>query len=108
MEKLSFEDFKKLELKIGKIITVDPVENSNKLLKLIVDFGVEKRQILAGIAEFYKPANLKNKKFIFITNLETRKMLGLESQGMILCADVDGRAVCLSPIEDVPSGTIIH
>lgn len=108
MDKISFEDFQKLELKVGKVITCEPIPDSSKLLKLKVDFGTEHRQILSGIAEFYKPEELLGKNFVFVTNLEPRKMMGLESQGMILCADVAGRAVCLSPIDEVPAGTAIH
>ena len=78
------------------------------MLKLKVDLGTEHRQILAGIAQFYKPEELEGKDFVFVINLEMRKMMGLESQGMILCADVAGRAVCLTPREPVPAGTKIH
>ncbi|MDP2671002.1 MAG: methionine--tRNA ligase subunit beta [bacterium] len=108
MSEISFEEFQKLDLKVGKVISAEPIEGSSKLLKLKVDFGLENRQILSGIAEFYKPEELINKNFVFITNLESRKMMGLQSQGMILCADVAGRAVCLSPVDNVPAGTPIH
>ena len=108
MDKISFEDFQKIELKIGKILTCVPVENSEKLLKLEVDFGEEKRQIISGIAQFYKPEDLTGKEFVFATNLEPRKIMGLESQGMILAADAEGKAVCLSPNQEVAPGTKIR
>lgn len=108
MEKVSFEDFKKLELKIGKIVTVEKVEKSNKLLKLEVDFGDEKRQIVSGIAKDYSTEDLINKSFVFIVNLESRQIMGLESQGMILAADSDDHAVLLEPNHEVNPGTPIR
>ena len=108
MGKITFEDFQKVELKIGKVLTCVPVENSDKLLKLGVDFGSEKRQIISGIAQFYDPKDVTNKEFVFVTNLETRKIMGLESQGMILAADAEGEAICLSPNKEVDPGTKIR
>lgn len=97
MENISFEDFKKVDIRIGKIISAQRIENSNKLLKLLVDFGSisqvlpdgkisevkEQRQILAGIAKFYEPENLVGKLCPFVFNLEPKKLGNLESQGMI-------------------------
>lgn len=108
MENISFEDFKKLEIQIGKIEYVERVEKSDKLLKLTVDFGGEKRQIISGIAKDYSAEELENKSFVFIKNLEPRKIFGLESQGMILAADKDGQAILLTPEKDVLSGTPIR
>lgn len=108
MSEISFDEFSKTELKVGKVISAEPIEGSSKLLKLKVDFGLENRQILSGVAEWYKPEDLVNKNFVFVTNLLSRKMMGMESQGMILCADFGGKAVCLSPVTDVPAGTVIH
>lgn len=108
MENISFDDFQKLDLRVGKIISVEKIEHSDKLLKLQVDFGEEKRQILAGIGKFYTPDEIQGKNFTFITNLEPRKTLGIESQGMMLCADSDGKPVCLTPSNDVPAGTKIR
>lgn len=105
---ISFEDFKKLEIRIGKIISAEKVENSNKLLKLKVDFGQETRQILAGIAKFYEPENLVGKECPFVFNLEPKMMGELESQGMILCAsDEICQPVLLYPDKEVPPGNII-
>ncbi len=108
MSEVSFEDFQKIDLKVGKVISAEAVAGSSKLLKLKVDFGLEVRQIISGIAQFYQPEELVNRNFVFVTNLESRKMMGMESQGMILCADLDGKAVCLSPVSEVPAGTKIH
>ena len=106
METISFEDFKKLEIRIGKITVAEKIENSEKLLKLMVDFGVEKRQILAGIAKYYAPEALVGKECPFVFNLATKVIGGNESQGMILCAD-DGQPVLLHPDKEILPGSII-
>jgi methionyl-tRNA synthetase len=103
-----YEDFAKLELKIGKVIQVEDIPGSNKLLKLTVDFGDEKRIIVAGIKQQYKPEDLLNKKFVFVTNLQRRKIMGIESQGMILAAEDNGTIALLQPIKDVKEGSKIR
>lgn len=104
---INFEDFKKLDIRIGKILTAEKIENSDKLLKLEVDFGEEKRQIVSGIAEFFTPESLIAKEAPFVINLEPRVLRGVESAGMILAASVDGKAVLLHPGEEVPPGSIV-
>lgn len=105
---MTFADFAKLELRIGKIVSAEGVTDSEKLLKLKVDFGEESRQVISGIAKFYKSEELLGKDFVFVTNLESRTIMGLESEAMILAADVDGEAVCLVPNKEVPPGTKIR
>jgi len=107
METISFDDFKKLEIKIGKILGAEKVEESNKLLKLEVDFGEEKRQIIAGIAQFYAPEALVGKECPFAYNLAPRVLKGLESQGMILCPSNESAPVLLHPDKDIPPGSPI-
>ena len=108
---ISFDDFKKVEIKIGKIISAERIENSNKLLKLQVDFGEASlptgRQVLAGIAKYYEPESLVGKLCPFVFNLEPKKMGELESQGMILAADSENGPVLMNPDKDVPPGSII-
>lgn len=105
---VAIDDFAKLEFKVGKVMSADPVEGSEKLLKLMVDLGEEEpRQILSGIAKWYTPEDLVNKSFIFIANLEPRVMMGLESQGMILAADGDDMPVPLIPLSEVAPGSKI-
>src|SRR3989344_5168577 len=99
MEQISFEEFKKLDIRVGKILSADNMIGSEKLLKLYVDVGSEKRQIIAGIAKVYDPDELIGKSFVVLVNLEPRKLMGFESQGMILCADTDEGPVCLVPIK---------
>ena len=108
MEIVSFEDFKKIDIRIGKIISAERVEGSDKLLKLVVDFGADSRQILAGIAQFYAPEALVGMECPFAYNLAPRTMKGLESQGMLMCpSDEVGGPVLLHPDKQVPPGTII-
>ena len=107
MEQISFEEFKKLDIRVGKILSADNMIGSEKLLKLYVDVGSEKRQIIAGIAKVYDPDELIGKSFVVLVNLEPRKLMGFESQGMILCADAGEGPVCLAPIKEVPPGTKI-
>lgn len=103
----TIDDFKKLDLRVGKIISAERVENSDKLLKLEVDIGDERRQIIAGIGKQYGPEDLINQEIVIVANLEPRELMGLESNGMILCADVDGVPVLLQPQKEVPPGTKI-
>jgi methionine--tRNA ligase beta chain len=107
MDKIIFDDFKKLDIRIGKVISAEKIENSDKLLKLQVDFGEQKLQIVSGIAEFYTPDSLVGKEFPFVINLEPRILWGVESQGMIMAASSDGKAVLLCPDREVLPGTIV-
>lgn len=105
MKMVSFEDFKKLDLRIGKVIAAEKVEESEKLLKLQVDFGDMQRQLVAGLGEYYAPEELANRKIVVVTNLEPKTFLGLESQGMLLAADTPEGPVLLMPDETrLPSG----
>jgi len=102
-----YEDFAKLELRIGKIIQVEEIPGSNKLLKLTVDFGNEKRVAVVGIKQQYKQEDLLNKKFAFVTNLQRKKIMGVESECMILVAEDNGIIALLQPIKDVKEGSKI-
>src|SRR3989344_7996012 len=104
---ITIEDLKKIEVRIGKIINAEKVENADRLLKLEVDFGEFKRQIVSGIAEFYNPSDLIGKECPFIVNLEPRTFRGIESQGMLLAVGVDNKAVLLHPDKEVPEGSSI-
>lgn len=104
---ITFEEFKKVEIKIGKITKAEKVENADKLLKLQVDFGDFQRQIISAIAEHYQPSDLEGKKLPFIINLEYRKFRGEESQGMLMAMDTQEKPVLLVPLEDVKEGTLV-
>lgn len=102
---ISIDDFAKVELKVGEILECEPIEGSEKLFKLQVDFGEEKRQVLSGIAKWYKSEDLIGKQVVFVTNLEPRQMMGLESQGMILATSTEDDVVLISPSKKVPNGS---
>ena len=93
---VSFEDFQKLDLRVGRIVTVEPVPKANKLLKLTVDLGQEQRTVVAGIAANYSPEALVGKSIILVANLAPRTLRGVESQGMVLAAESDGQIVLAS------------
>ncbi|PID83540.1 methionine--tRNA ligase subunit beta [Candidatus Campbellbacteria bacterium] len=105
-DKITFDDFAKVEIKLGEIEEAEKVEKSDKLLKLKVSFGREKRQIVSGIAKDYKPEELVGKKATFVTNLAPREIFGLESDGMILgVSDKENGFSILSPEKDVKTGS---
>lgn len=105
---ITIDDFLKIELKAGTILQVEEVEGSEKLLKLLVDFGEETpRQILSGIKKWYPPKNLVGKQVMFVTNLEPRMMMGLESNGMILAVG-DDKPILLKPLKKVPVGSKVR
>ena len=105
---ISIDDFKKVELKVVKVISAERVEGSEKLLKLEVDLGGEKRQIIAGIGKAYNPEDLTGKEIIIIANLEPRLLMGLESQGMVLAVNDASGPVLLVPDKEVAPGTEIR
>ena len=104
---ITFDDFKRLDIRIGRVISAERVEGTDKLLKLEIDLGTEKRQLVAGIAEFFQSEQLIGKELPVLVNLEPRKLRGIESQGMVLAVDVDGKPILLQPEEEVPPGSII-
>ncbi|MBC7074272.1 methionine--tRNA ligase subunit beta, partial [Candidatus Parcubacteria bacterium] len=95
----------KIDLRVGQIIEAEKIENSEKLLKLIVDLGTERRQIVAGIAKEYTPKDLIGREIVIVCNLKPKKLMGIESQGMLLAADFGGKPVILVPEKKVPPGT---
>lgn len=104
---IKFDDFAKLDLRIGKVKECANKEGSEKLLRLKVDFGEEGvRNILSGIAAFYKPDELIDGEFLFIINLEPRKLMGEMSEGMLLCANYD-KPVPLTTFEKTTPGIFI-
>jgi methionyl-tRNA synthetase len=103
--KISIDDFSKVELRVGQIKVAERVPKADKLLRLEVDLGTETRQILAGIAEAYTPESLIGRKVVIVANLAPRKLRGLESNGMIVAASLEGgRPVLAGFLEDVPVG----
>jgi len=108
MEQIRIEEFERLDLRIGRIKDAARIEGSKKLIKLEVDIGDEhgrNRQLVAGIADEYKPEELIGKLVPVLVNLEPKKLMGVESQGMLLAVSVDGKPVLLHPDKDVPPGS---
>ena len=106
MSYISFSEFKRLDIRVGEIVEAEKVEGSRKLVRLTVDLGNERRQLVAGIAEYYEPSQLVGKQIVVVTNLQPRKFMGVESQGMLLAAVVrEGKPILLTPEEKVPPGT---
>ncbi len=106
-EKIDYKDFAKVDLRVGKVIEAEPVPNSKKLIRLIVDLGDEKRQILAGLAKWYKPEDFLGRYVIVVANLKPKKMAGLMSEGMILatpCTD-ESKPALLTVAEPVKPGS---
>jgi methionine--tRNA ligase beta chain len=105
---ISFEEFQKLDLRVGKITEANQIPNSRNLIRIMVDFGTEKRQAVAGLLQWYKPQDLVGKKCVFILNLQKRNVMGVESQCMILAAEDDeGNVVVLQPEKDIGEGSKI-
>lgn len=105
---ITIDDFKKLEIKIGKIKSAAKAAGTDKLLKLIFDLGGEERQIISAIAEFFpEPEVLVGKEMPILTNLEPRVFRGHTSYGMIIAADVDGQPILLHPEKDIPPGSLV-
>lgn len=103
-----YDDFGKLDIRIGKVIAAEKMEKSNKLLKLTVDSGLDRRTILSGIAQHYTPEEMVGKQVTFIANLAPRKMMGIESQGMILMAEDNGKLKLIQPVDDVTPGSMVN
>jgi len=107
-EEITFDEFQKIDLRIGKIIESSAVPESKKLIKILVDFGSEKRQAVAGLLKYYKPEELVGKKCVFLLNLQRRMLAGLESQCMVLAAeDEAGNVTVLQPEKDIVEGSKI-
>jgi len=106
---VSFEDFLRLDMRVGKVVEAEQVPGSRNLIKMIVDFGSEKRQSVAGLLQYYKPEELLDKQYAFVLNLQRRKFMGVESQCMILAAeDTKGNVILIRPEKDVEIGSKIR
>ena len=105
---ISYDDFKKIEMKIGTVTAAERVPGTDKLIKCTVDVGEEeKRTIVSGVAAFYEPEDLVGKQFPYVTNLEPRTICGVESQGMIMAVGGEHGLATLSPNKEVSPGSPI-
>ncbi|KAA0742562.1 methionine--tRNA ligase [Bacillus sp. AY3-1] len=106
-EEITIDDFFKVELRVAEVLSAEPVKKADKLLKIQLDLGTEKRQVVSGIAKFYSPEDLKGKKVICVTNLKPVKLRGELSQGMILAGEENGVLSLASIDQNLPNGTKI-
>ncbi len=104
---VSYDEFSKLDLRIAKIVSVEKIPGKSKIVKGVIDLGQEKREVIIGGAEYYQPENLIGKTVVVVANLESRKIAGINSNAMLLAADLDNKPVWLTVSEDVPVGTQI-
>ncbi|OGP81185.1 MAG: methionine--tRNA ligase subunit beta [Deltaproteobacteria bacterium RBG_16_54_11] len=105
---ITFDDFMKLDIRIGTVTAAEKVQGADKLIRLELDMGGESRQVVAGMAHTYAPEDFMGKQVPILVNLEPRKLRGIESQGMILAADVGGKPVMLIPDREVPPGSAVR
>lgn len=105
---VTIEDFKKINIVVGTVESVEEIEGSEKLYKFTINIGTETRQVLGGLKPSYAKEELLGKQVLVLANLEPRMLMGLESQGMLLAAsDSDGKPIIISPIKSIPNGSTI-
>lgn len=105
---ITLDDFKKIDLRTAKVVAAEKIPNSDKLLKLQIELGGQTRQVIAGIAQHFQAQDLVGKSLVVVANLQSAKLMGQESQGMILAAsDNEGRLTLISPLSDIPTGSIV-
>ncbi|MDX1643512.1 MAG: methionine--tRNA ligase subunit beta, partial [Thermoanaerobaculia bacterium] len=107
-EMIDIEEFARTDLRIGTVTAAVPVPKADKLLQLTVDVGGEERTLVAGISQHYEPDEVVGRQVVVVANLKPATIMGVESQGMVLAASVDGRPVLLAPIDEVPNGTKVR
>ena len=105
---ITIDDFKKIELRVAKVLEAERVEGSDKLIKMQLSLGEEKRQVIGGISKHYEPEQLIGRQIIIVANLEPRSLMGLESQGMLLAASDENGIALLMPDKEVSDGSKIN
>jgi len=104
---ITYDDFAKLDLRVAKIIETEPIPGKSRIIKGTIDLGDDKRDVIIGGAQYYQPEDLVGKIVIVVANLEPKKMAGVESNAMLLAADVDDKPFWLTVSDDVPLGSPI-
>ena len=107
MDYISYDGFSKLDLRVAKIISTEKIPGKSRIIKGIISLGNEERDVIIGGAQFYEPKDLIGKTVIVVANLEPKKMAGIESNAMLLAADIDDKPFWLAVDDSVPSGTKI-
>ena len=105
MPDISYNDFSRLDLRVAKILVAEKIPGKSRILKGQIDLGSEKRDVIIGGAEFFEPNEMIGKTVIVVANLESKKLAGIESNAMLLAADVNDRPYWLTVSDDVPVGT---
>jgi methionyl-tRNA synthetase len=105
--RISIDDFAKIHMRVGQVVEAEKVAGSRKLVRMRVDIGTEIRQVVAGIAEAYEPSSLLGKKVVIVANLKPARLMGVESDGMIVAASAGDRPVLVTFTEDVPNGALL-
>ena len=106
-ENITYDDFEKLDLRVAKVVSCEKVPKSKKLLKFVLDIGIEERTVLSGISQYYEPEAMVGKKVIYLSNLAPKKMMGIESYGMILSASDWEEHLEVTNIESLPAGSVV-
>jgi methionyl-tRNA synthetase len=106
--RITIEEFARVEMRVGQVVEAGKVEGSRKLVKMMVDIGSEVRQVVAGIAEAYDPAALVNRKVVLVVNLRPARIMGIESNGMIVAASDGPRPVLATFTEEVRNGSLLR
>ncbi|HUX06465.1 MAG TPA: methionine--tRNA ligase subunit beta [Acidobacteriota bacterium] len=104
---ISFKEFQDIELRAARVLTAERVEGTDKLMQMQIDLGSEQRQIVAGIAQDYTPEEMVGKNIMVVANLQPAKIRGVESNGMLLAANLDGKPILATFDKEVPPGTPI-
>ena len=107
MEYITYEDFAKLDLRVGKVVSVERIKGMTKVMKAVVDLGSEKRELIVGGAEYYEPEYFTDRTVIVVVNLAPKKVAGVMSNGMLLAADVNGKPIWLTVADNAPPGSKI-
>ena len=107
-KRITIDQFFEIDLRVARILSAERVAGTDRLLKLQVDLGSEERQLVAGVAEAYEPTELVGRRIIVVANLEPARIRGVESQGMLLAADLDGRPILAGFDEDIAPGTRVR
>ena len=105
MDDISYDDFSKLDLRVAKIVSTEKIPEKSRIIKGTISLGDEERDVIIGGAQFYEPEDLIGKTVIVVANLEPKKMAGVESNAMLLAADIDDKPFWLTVDDDVPAGT---
>lgn len=107
MSNITYDDFSKMDLRVAKIVATEPIPGKSRIIKGTIDLGDDKRDVIIGGAQYYQPEDLIGKIVIVVANLEPKKMAGVESNAMLLAADVDDKPFWLTVSEEVPLGSPI-